>query len=419
LTTTRPPAAASFAQITAISVLNVSAIYAIRPMVSYRALQLGAGPVEIGLVASSYALLSLLTAVFVGRWVDRFGAGRFLMIGATLCALSALGAIFIESIAVLAVGQALLGLGQIMNLVAAQTTIANGTTRAQRDERFGWYGVAASSGQLIGPGAAGIIAGQSISSAGGGGFDPAPVFGFAAALAFAAACQGAYLWYRAPAGSAGASGSAPIGHLSAARQVLSRPSIKQAMLASVAVILTNDMLVAYLPVFGEEANLPVELVGGLLAVRAAGSMASRLFMGRLIQALGRGHVLLGSMALAGVGMAILPFLRDPVILIGLMLVTGVGMGIGQPMTIAWVANSVTRDLRGTALAVRLTGNRLAQLLIPSVMGALAGATSVAAIFWVLAGGLLAGAGMVSRTPLDDPTPTRQTPPADNLLGGAE
>lgn len=419
MTGTRAPAAASFAQIIAISVLNVSAIYAIRPMVSYRALQLGAGPVEIGLVASSYSLLSLFTAVLVGRWVDRFGAGPFLMIGATLCALCALGAIFIESIAVLALGQALLGLGQIMNLVAAQTTIANGTTRAQRDERFGWYGVAASSGQLIGPGVAGIIAGQSISAASGGNFNPAPVFGFAAVLAAGAALQGAYLWYHAPAGSAGASGTAPVGHLSAARQVLSRPSIKQAMLASVAVILTNDMLVAYLPVFGEEASLPVELVGGLLAVRAAGSMGSRLFMGRLIHALGRGHVLLGSMALAGAGMAVLPFLRDPVTLVVLMLVTGVGLGIGQPMTIAWVANSVSRDLRGTALAVRLTGNRLAQLLIPSVMGALAGATSVAAIFWVLAGGLLAGAGMVSRTPLEDPTPARQAPPADNLMGGTE
>ncbi len=418
MTLNRAPAAASFAQILAISILNVSAIYAIRPMVSYRALQLGAGPVEIGLVASSYALLSLLTAVLVGRWVDRLGAGPFLMIGATLCAMTALGAIFIDSIVALAVGQALLGLGQIMNLVAAQTTIANGTTRAQRDERFGWYGVAASSGQLIGPAVAGILAGQSISAATGEGFDPGPVFGFAAALAFAAAVLGAYLWYRAPAGNAGADGSAPGGHLSAARQVLSRPSIKQAMLASVAVILTNDMLVAYLPVFGEEASLPVELVGGLLAVRAAGSMGSRLFMGRLIHSLGRGHVLLGSMVLAGVGMAILPFLRDPVILIGLMLIIGVGLGIGQPMTIAWVANSVTRDLRGTALAVRLTGNRLAQLLIPSVMGALAGATSVAAIFWVLAGGLLAGAGMVSRTPLDDPVAV--TPPRpEEVAGGAE
>jgi MFS family permease len=419
LTVNRTRAAASFSQILAISVLNVSAIYAIRPMVSYRALQLGAGPVEIGLIASSYALLSLLTAVLVGRWVDRFGAAPFLMAGATLCALCAMGAIFIDSIVALALGQALLGLGQIMNLVAAQTTIANGTARAQRDERFGWYGVAASGGQLIGPGVAGLIAGSSVAAATGGTFDPKPVFIFATALAVAAAILGAYLWYRAPSGAGIAPAGGSGGHLSAARDVLGKPSMKQAMLASVAVILTNDMLVAYLPVFGEEGGLPVELIGLLLALRAGGSMVSRLFMGWMIHTLGRGKVLMGSMLVAGVAMVVLPFLHEPLILVFLMLVLGVGLGLGQPMTIAWVANRASRDQRGTALAVRLTGNRQAQLVVPSLMGALAGATTVAAIFWVLAGGLLAGAGMVSRTPLDDPVPSGRIPPPEELAGGAE
>ncbi len=418
MTVNRARAAASFSQILAISVLNVSAIYAIRPMVSYRALQLGAGPVEIGLIASSYALLSLLTAVLVGRWVDRFGAAPFLMAGATLCALCAMGAIFIDSIVALALGQALLGLGQIMNLVAAQTTIANGTARAQRDERFGWYGVAASGGQLIGPGVAGLIAGSSVAAATGGAFDPKPVFIFATALAVGAAILGAYLWYRAPSGAGSAPSGGTGGSLSAARDVLGKPSMKQAMLASVAVILTNDMLVAYLPVFGEEGGLPVELIGLLLALRAGGSMVSRLFMGWMIRTLGRGQVLMGSMLVAGVAMVALPFLHEPLILVFLMLVLGVGLGLGQPMTIAWVANRASRDQRGTALAVRLTGNRLAQLVVPSLMGALAGATTVAAIFWVLAGGLLAGAGMVSRTPLDDPVPAPQPPP-DEVAGAVE
>jgi MFS family permease len=419
LTVNRTRAAASFSQILAISVLNVAAIWAIRPLVSYRALQLGAGAVEIGLITSFYSLLALVTAVLVGRWVDRFGAAPFLMAGATLCALCAIGAIFIDSIVALALGQALLGLGQIMNLVAAQTSIANGTARALRDERFGWYGVAASAGQLIGPGVAGLIAGASTAAATGIAFDPKPVFVFATALAVGAAILGAYLWYRAPSGAGIAPGGGSGGNLSAARDVLGKPSMKQAMLASVAVILTNDMLVAYLPVFGEEGGLPVELIGLLLALRAGGSMVSRLFMGWMIHTLGRGKVLMGSMLVAGVAMVVLPFLHEPLILVFLMLVLGVGLGLGQPMTIAWVANRASRDQRGTALAVRLTGNRLAQLVVPSLMGALAGATTVAAIFWVLAGGLLAGAGMVSRTPLDDPAPSPRQPPPDEVAGAVE
>jgi MFS family permease len=134
-------------------------------------------------------------------------------------------------------------------------------------------------------------------------------------------------------------------------------------------------------------------------------MVSRLFMGWMIHTLGRGKVLMGSMLVAGVAMVALPFLHEPLILVFLMLVLGVGLGLGQPMTIAWVANRASRDQRGTALAVRLTGNRLAQLVVPSLMGA-------------LAGGLLAGAGMVSRTPLDDPVPAPQPPP-DEVAGAVE
>jgi MFS family permease len=402
-----PPAAlapiTSYWHMLLISVLNVSAINAIRPMVSYRALQLGAGTFEIGVVASSYALLSLLTAVLVGRWVDRFGAGPFLLGGGALCAACAIGAIFIDSIAALAFGQALLGLAHIMNLVATQTTIANGTARAQRDERFGWYGVAASSGQLIGPAAAGFIAGMTARGAATSDFDPRPVFVFAAVLALAASLQGGYLWWRQPRGVRGA-GSMASGHFSAAAEVLRRPNMPRAMLVSVAVILSVDLLVAYLPAFGEANLLPVELVGLLLALRAGGSMISRLFMGRLINALGRVKVLMWSMLLAGACLAALPFITLPAVLMALMLVMGVGLGLGQPMTIAWVANNAPRHQRGTALAVRLTGNRLGQLVVPSAMGALAGAAGLNAIFWILAAALGAGATLVSRTALDDPAP---------------
>jgi predicted MFS family arabinose efflux permease len=234
-------------------------------------------------------------------------------------------------------------------------------------------------------------------------FDPPPVFVFAAVLALAASAQGGYLWWRQPRGARGA-GSMASGHFSAAAEVLRRPNMPRAMLVSVAVILSVDLLVAYLPAFGEANLLPVELVGLLLALRAGGSMISRLFMGRLINGLGRVRVLMWSMLLAGACLAALPFITLPAVLMALMLVMGIGLGLGQPMTIAWVANNAPRHQRGTALAVRLTGNRLGQLVVPSAMGALAGAAGLNAIFWILAAALGAGATLVSRTALDDPAP---------------
>lgn len=396
------PRVAPFAQILAISLLNGTAVYAFRPMVSYRALQLGAGPLEIGILASSYAALALFGALLIGRWTDRFGPARFMVGGASLLAISAFSAIWIDSIIGLAIGQALVGLGQIMNLVASQTLVANQAKRDQRDERFGLYSMVASGGQLIGPAVAGFIAGGVAEDAIGRDLNLVPVFIFATVVALASV--GMCVMLLRHAGDAGrATPSAnPTGHLSAARRVLGRPSIPQAMLASVAVILSVDLLVAYLPAVGEANALPVELIGLLLATRAAGSMVSRLFMGRLIRWAGRGHVLTGSMLIAAVAIATLPVFTQPVILLGLMLLLGLGLGLGQPMTIAWIANAVPRAERGTAIGVRLTGNRLAQLVLPSLLGTLAGAAGLAALFWTLGAVLAGGALMVWRTQFDDP-----------------
>lgn len=395
---------AVFGQILVISLLNSTTVFAVRPMVTYRALELGAGAVEIGLIASSYALLSLFAALIIGRWTDRVGPARFMIAGAGLLVVSSLGAVWFDSILGLAMSQALLGLGQIMNLVSAQTFVANQTSRGKRDERFGHYTMVASVGQLIGPAAGGFIAGGSLAPTSGTAANLVPVFLFAAVSAAVALVLCANLIRQHAGGSADRTQAEGAGHLGAAVSVLRRPGIPQAVLASVAVILTVDLLVAYLPAYGEANGLPVQLVGLLLALRAGGSVVSRLIMGPLIRWLGRGELLMISMLVSGMAIAVLPLLVTPVALGVLMLVAGFGLGVGQPMTIAWVANRVPRQERGMALGVRLTGNRLGQLVLPSIFGTIAGAAGLAAMFAVLAAGLVGGALIVWRTEFDEPRP---------------
>jgi MFS family permease len=174
-----------------------------------------------------------------------------------------------------------------------------------------------------------------------------------------------------------------------------------AMFVGITVISTIDLLVAYLPAHGEEAGLSVGLVGVLLSVRAGASLVSRIFMAQLIARLGRSRLLGASMAAASIALMALPFVRSPIALIGVMVVIGLGIGLGQPMTIAWVANRSPRSERGTALGVRITGNRLALLVVPTLMGVIAGAAGIAAIFVVMAVALAVGAGVALRSPFDE------------------
>jgi MFS family permease len=375
----------------------LTSIYAVRPMASYRALALGATPLEIGLLPAAFAGLSLLAAFPAGRWIDRFGEAPFVVAGTAIMVVSLGAMIVADSVPLLVATQAGLGLGHIIQIIAAQAMIANRTPSSRRDARYGYYSVAASLGQLVGPLAAGMIAGAVAARTGQpAGEATTPVFVAATLLAIPALALAATLIGGAGRPAPPREETADRGFLQSAHAVLRIPTMLPAIAVSIAVILSIDLIVAYLPVYGEERRLPVELVGLLLSVRAASSMSSRLAMGWLIARLGRTRLLCGSAALAGLALAVVPFTAAPWLLVLLMGLAGIGLGFGQPMTIAWVAARAPRALRATALGVRLTGNRIGQLAIPAGVGLLAGALGVAMVFWSMALVLLGSAVVVVR-----------------------
>jgi MFS family permease len=85
-----------------------------------------------------------------------------------------------------------------------------------------------------------------------------------------------------------------------------------------------------------------------------------------------------------VPVALLPLVPNPWVIGALLAVCGMFWGVGQPLTMTWVVELVAPADRASALAVRLTGNRLGQVAVPMVAGAIAGVAGVASIFWVTA-----------------------------------
>lgn len=382
-----------FARALVTTVVMITAINAIRPMVSYRAIELGASPSELGLVAAAYALLSSVIAVPVGRWVDRFAEFRFLMAGSSTVAVTGLALTGLQSIRGLIAAQTVLGAGQILFVVALQSLIARGGDPDQRDARFGAFSVAASIGLTVGPAAGGFVAAR--------GADVAQVFALASALAVCALLGGASLWRRPPHDLERRSARAGE-HAQAALptflRLFRRPGMAPAMLASLTVLASLDIVVAYLPAYGELHGIPVQTVGLLLASQAATAMAARILMVPLLRMLGRRWLLASSMLASACALAALPIVgaRLPVVFV-LMAASGVGLGLAQPITMSWVADRTPVDERATALGVRLTGNRLGQLVLPAAVGVVAGAAGLAAIFLALGVMLGGSATLVART----------------------
>lgn len=405
----------SFVVQMAVALVVTTAVQAIRPTVTYRAIDLGAGPVEIGIVQSAYSLMPALAAVPVGRWVDTRGEVPFLRLAMVAIVIGSILETVSESLVMLVVSQLVLGLGQILNLVAAQALVANRGPRDRRDTRYGTYFTTNSFGQLLGPAAGGLIAGGSIGALlSTDGARALPFVGslqdpnswvFLAATAISAVALG--LTFLIPVGHPPRHGgaadiaAAPGGLLAAMVRVVRRRGMPSAMLVSITVISCVDVLIAYLPAYGDAVGLSVGLVGLLLSVRAASSLVSRIFMTPLVRRFGRERVLTLSLVLAAIGLGVIPLTSTPVLLIALMVVAGLGLGLGQPMTIAWVADRSPRRERGIALGVRIMGNRGSTLVVPTAMGAVAGAAGLAAIFLVLAGCLGAATVVAGSTRFDE------------------
>ncbi|WP_037666645.1 MFS transporter, partial [Streptomyces afghaniensis] len=74
----------------------------------------------------------------------------------------------------------------------------------------------------------------------------------------------------------------------------------------------------------------------------------------------------------------------PVWALGLLLVLlGFCLGVGQPLSMTTVVQAAPDEARSTALALRLTGNRLGQVAAPAAAGLIAGVAGVAAPFVML------------------------------------
>jgi MFS family permease len=76
-------------------------------------------------------------------------------------------------------------------------------------------------------------------------------------------------------------------------------------------------------------------------------------------------------------------------------VAGFALGVGQPLTMSWLAETAPPGLRGTAMSLRLVGNRLGQVLVPSLVGLVAVGVGVSGVLGVSAVAL-ASAGVAVR-----------------------
>ncbi|MFW3386318.1 UNVERIFIED_CONTAM: MFS transporter [Kocuria sp. CPCC 205274] len=384
------------------ALLTQTALNLVRPVTTYKLLSLDADSVTVGLVTAAYAVVPLVTAMWLGRMTDRVRDLRtMVVVGALVLALGAGALALAPSVALVAVASALLGMGHLVFTIAGQSAVARFSPPDQLDKGFGWFTAAFSAGQLVGPLLVGVLLGTGSDVA-----SPERVADITLSLWIGAGLSvlvvPVMLLRRPASGAAGAParndddaaaaqaapatgelevvpGAAPRASM---LRILKVPGIPSHMLASLALLAMLDILTAFLPLVGERAGVSPAWIGVLLAVRGGASIVSRVLLPWLAHRMSRRALLLVSLYGAGITLAVPPaVITVPWLAAVLLFVGGFCLGLGQPITMTLVSTAVPTSWRGSALAVRLVGNRAGQVAMPLLAGLVAAPLGPAGAIW--------------------------------------
>lgn len=355
------------------SVATQAVIYIIRPMITYRTLELDSSAFTVGLIATVYALLPVLLALSFGRWVSVVGEGRFVILGTASLGVSAVALIYANSIFLLAVAAALSGIAHLACMVGGQTMVSLKSPSDKYDHYFGYYTFSASLGQMIGPIIGAIAAGST------GVLPKSTSAAFVAALVLSGLALIPIMNWRNEKPTVTVLKS-DVSALRSAGKLLRNPRIFAAIYTSLAISSVADILIVFLPLYGTEKSFSSFSIGAIIAIRAGASMLSRLSLGKLSNRYSTVKILVVSNSVSVISCIAMAFAPNVISLAIIVAIAGFALGVGQPLTMSLVSQATAPTDRAMAVSARLTGNRLGQFIVPALAGLLAASAGTSAVF---------------------------------------
>ena len=358
------------------------------------AVALGLAPVWVGVLVALPNALPVVLAMPAGRWIDRGGAGRWLAFGTGGMLSAPLLLMLVPSAPALALAQLALGVFQLFAALASQSFVADFGGGRALERNYASYATLLSAGRLVGP----LLAGVAIDTAG---FRAA----FAAAAAVLTLTFVLTVAIRRGVGVRGTVSSEPAKSSPSerserqpaalpgrygAREALRNVGVQLAVLSSAGVFVAISVKQAFLPLTLVELGYPATTIGALISLAALASVLVRPLMPLFSRALGGpARTLVVAMAAVAVGVGALGMVSSVVAFGALALLVGFGTGVGLPLSIVTIASHVEVRHRGSALGLRLSLNRAAQLAMPVAVGGAIGAAGYGFGFG-LTGVVLAG-----------------------------
>jgi MFS family permease len=364
-----------------LSLLQGVSMRGAKMLVSLSALNAGATPFQVGLLAAMFAAFPLILAVYAGKVSDRIGVRKPMVLGAMIIAAGIALPLAVPGLVGLLLCSALIGLGHIFFHVSVHNLIGAYGGGEARTRNFATFSLGASISAFIGPSLAGF-------SIDGWGFRPTHMV--LAAVALLPAIILATYPQLVPRRAAHSKDASAGGSLA----LLRSPGLRRTLIMSGVTLTGIELFTFYFPVYGRSIGLSASAIGMVMSSYAVAAFIVRMGMHKAARRIGEVGVLTASLFMAGATYMLVPLVSQAPLLALVAFLLGIGLGCAQPLTILLTYNHAPEGRSGEALGMRLTVNKLTQIAVPLIFGGLGSAFGLVPVFWANGAFLLAG-GFVS------------------------
>ena len=353
------------------------------------AVDLGAGPLQTGVLFALWGLFPFLLSIHAGRLADRFDNRVLMYWGLAGFMVSLLLPFAFPVLPALYVSAALGGFTTMLFVVATQNLVGVMSGADTRTRNFSYYSLGESTAAIIGP----ILVGLCIDAV------RHPLTFVLLALINTACLTLLLLRRRVIPNTVRREEKRERG---SAKDMLALPTLRNALLANGIVMAGLDLFNLYMPVYTHSLGLSATAIGLIMGAFGAAAFVTRLAIPPFTRRWGEHAMMSGALALSALAFVAVPFSREALVLGIASFVLGLGLGCGQPLSMILAFNAAPARRSAEAIAMRLAVSYGAHVVIPPVFGAVGAALGLAPIFWTCAM-LLGGGSALTR-------PKRAKPP---------
>ena len=358
-------------------VLDHIAFNGSRVTVTLYAIHQGASALTVGVLVAMYALLPALLSVSAGRWIDRAGMEKPLLLGSATVGIGTMLPFLFPGLTVLYVTSVVVGVAFMLINVAAYHAVGELSLPEDRAVNFSYVALGFSTSAFIAP----ILSGVGIDH-----FGYRATFLLLAAFTILPILALSLKLVPLPVPKPRPYGAATGDVLDLLRDAqLRRLFITMAILT-----VAWDVYGFAIPVHGIRMGLSASEIGIVMATFAAATFTVRLATPFFVSRVNPWSMLVASLMIAGASFFALAFTSSVGMMMALMFLLGLGLGAPQPMILTLLHESVPPGRAGEALGLRTTLINGSQTVMPLIFGAVGAALGMGPVFWTIAAVLIGG-----------------------------